>query len=48
MPFPLPGDLLDPGISPVSLLSPALADGFIYLFFKPLAPPGKPVVENCV
>ena len=25
LPFPLPGDLLDPGIEPVSLMSPALA-----------------------
>ena len=28
MPFPLPGDLPDPGIEMVSLTSPALADGF--------------------
>ena len=27
-PFPPPGDLLDPGIEPVSLESPALAGGF--------------------
>ena len=26
--FPLPGDLPDPGIEPVSLLSPTLAGGF--------------------
>ena len=26
--FPLPGDLPDPGIEPVSLMSPALAGGF--------------------
>ena len=28
MPFPPPGDLPDPGIEPVSLMSPALAGGF--------------------
>ena len=28
LPFPSPGDLRDPGIEPVSLTSPALADGF--------------------
>ena len=28
LPCPLPGDLPDPGIKPVSLKSPALADGF--------------------
>ena len=28
LPFPAPGDLPDPGIEPVSLMSPALADGF--------------------
>ena len=33
-PFPLPGDLLDPGIEPVS---PALADGFFTIWA-----PGKP------
>ena len=27
-PFPLPGDLPDPGIEPMSLMSPALAGGF--------------------
>ena len=35
--FPSLGDLLDPGIEPVSLASPALASGFL-----PPAPPGKP------
>ena len=34
--FPSPGDLLDPGIKPVSLVSPALAGGFFTT-----APPGK-------
>ena len=28
MPSPSPGDLLDPGIEPTSLMSPALAGGF--------------------
>ena len=28
LPFPPPGDLLDPGIKPVSLMSPALADRY--------------------
>ena len=28
LPSPLPGDLPDPGIEPISLTSPALADGF--------------------
>ena len=28
LPFPPPGDLLDPGIEPASLMSPALAGGF--------------------
>ena len=34
---PPPGDLPDPGIEPVSLMSPALAGKFL-----PPAPPGKP------
>ena len=34
--FPPPGDLLDPGIKPVSLVSPALAGGFFTT-----EPPGK-------
>ena len=37
LPFPLPGDLPDPGIEPVSLMSPALAGGFFAT-----EPPGKP------
>ena len=28
LPFPFPRDLPDPGIEPMSLMSPALADGF--------------------
>ena len=39
LPFPSPGDLLDPGIEPESLMSPALTGGF----FFPLVPPGMPV-----
>ena len=35
LPCPSPGDLPDPGIEPMSLMSPALAGGF----FLPLAPP---------
>ena len=33
--FPLPGDLLDPGIEPISLASPALEGGFFTI-----EPPG--------
>ena len=29
LPFSSPGDLPDPGIDPISLVSPALADGFV-------------------
>ena len=39
LPFPTPGDLLDPGIEPVSLVSPAMAgESFT------MAPPGKTAV----
>ena len=31
LPFPTPGDLPDPGIESVSLVSPALAGGFLAL-----------------
>ena len=37
LPFPPPGDLLDPGIKPMYPLAPALAGSSL-----PLAPPGKP------
>ena len=37
LPCPLPGDLLDPGIEPISLMFPVLAAGSL-----PLVPPGKP------
>ena len=36
LPFPTPGDLPDPGIEPVSLVSSALAGGFFTT-----EPPGK-------
>ena len=36
LPFPLPGDLPDAGIEPVSLASPVLAGRFFTI-----APPGK-------
>ena len=39
LPFPPPGNLPDPGTEPMSLMSPALAGGFL-----PLAPPGKPLI----
>ena len=39
LPFPPPGDLLHPGIEPVSLVSLALAGGFFTT-----APPGNPWV----
>ena len=38
-PFPLAGDLPDPGIEPMSPSSPALAGGFFTT-----EPPGKPLV----
>ena len=41
LPCPLPGDLPNPGVEPVSLTSPALAGGFF--FFLPLVQPGKPL-----
>ena len=37
LPFSLPGDLLNPGIEPVSLVAPALAGEFFTT-----EPPGKP------
>ena len=37
LPFPIPGDLLDPGIEPVSPASPALVGRFYTT-----EPPGKP------
>ena len=40
LPFPPPGDLLNSGIKPVSLMSPVLADRFFTT-----APPGKPTAS---
>ena len=37
LPFPSPGDLLNPGLGPESPASPALAGGFLAT-----TPPGKP------
>ena len=37
LPFPTPGDLSDPGIEPMSPVSPVMADGFFTT-----EPPGKP------
>ena len=42
LPCPLPEDLPDPGIKPMSVVSPALADGFFTL-----APPGNPYNAPC-
>ena len=38
LPFPIPGDLPDPGIKLASLVSPALTGGFFTT-----RPPGKPI-----
>jgi len=40
LPFPSLGDLSEPGIEPLSLVSPALPGGFFII-----EPPGKPMVE---
>ena len=40
LPFPPPADLPDPEIEPVSLVSPALAGGFLTT-----GPPGKPPLQ---
>ena len=40
LPFSTPGDLPDPGISPESLVSAALAGGFFILLL-----PGKPKIH---
>ena len=42
LPFPMPGDLLDPGIQPASLMSPALADRYFTT-----VPPEKPKLMQC-
>ena len=41
MPFPPPGDLPNPGIDLVSLVTPALAGGFFTT-----VPPGKPLLSR--
>ena len=41
LPFPTLGDLPNPGMAPVSLMSPALAGGFFTT-----EPPGKPTKED--
>ena len=41
LPFPTPGDLLDPGFKPTSLSSPALTCRFFTT-----APPGKPLYQR--
>ena len=43
LPFPSPGDLPDPGMEPVSLVSLALAGGSF-----DTAPPGKPLDASLV
>ena len=43
LPFPTPGAFPNSGTEPMSLASPALAEG--YFFFLPLAPPGKPFTK---
>jgi len=40
LPFPPPEDLPEPGIEPLSLMSPALACGFFIA-----EPPGKPTIN---
>ena len=40
LPFPIPVDLPNPGIKPMSLASPALAGGFFTS-----RPPGKPKIR---
>ena len=41
LPFPIPGDLHDPGIKPASLATPALAGGFFTT-----DTPGKPLLKG--
>ena len=41
LPFPIPGDLPDPGIEPISLSYPALEGRFL-----PLTLPGQPCLEG--
>ena len=56
LPFLSPGDLSDPGIESVPLMSPALTDGFFtisttweahcYIYFQPLKKKKKKKTEN--
>ena len=41
LPFPTPGDIPNPGVEPMSLVSPALAGEFFIA-----EPPGKPHVDR--
>ena len=41
LPFPIPGNLHDPGIKPASLATPALAGGFFTT-----DTPGKPLLKG--
>ena len=43
LPFPPPGDLPEPGLKPVSFMSPAFAGGFFTT-----EPPGKPDSNDCL
>ena len=43
LPFPSPGNLPNPGMEPISLMSPALASGFFTTM-----PPGEPLVGSLV
>ena len=44
--FPPPGDLPDPGIKPTSLMSPALARGFLFYFIFYHCATWKPAKEH--
>ena len=44
--FPPPGDLPDPGIKPTSLMSPALASGFLFYFIFYHCATWKPAKEH--
>ena len=44
--FPPPGDLPDPGIKPTSLMSPALASGFLFYFIFYHCDTWKPAKEH--
>ena len=48
LPFPSPGDLLDPGIKLASLVSPALADGFFTTSTTSREGNGTPLQYSCL